>query len=123
LEGSYTIPNGVTSIGQGAFRNCWDLTSITIPEGVTSIGDSAFSECGNLTSITIPSSVTYIGIYALSDCHSLTSATFENPNGWWCRDVDYYEEYLYATNLADPSIAARYLNYNYCMYYWFRNAE
>jgi len=40
-----TIPESVTSIGNGAFHGCWRLTSITIPEGVTSIGDSIFYGC------------------------------------------------------------------------------
>ena len=33
------IPNSVTSIGDGAFRDCYDLTSLTIPNSVTSIGE------------------------------------------------------------------------------------
>ena len=47
-----TIPNSVTSIGDLAFSNCFDLTSITIPNSVTSIGNRAFSYCSGLTSIT-----------------------------------------------------------------------
>ena len=39
------IPNGVTSIGGGAFYDCTGLTSVTIPNSVTSIGKSAFSGC------------------------------------------------------------------------------
>ena len=37
-----TIPNSVTSIGDGAFYYCTSLTSITIPNSVTSIGMWAF---------------------------------------------------------------------------------
>lgn len=37
-----TIPDGVTSIGNNAFKFCESLTSITIPDIVTSIGGSAF---------------------------------------------------------------------------------
>ena len=70
---SVTIPNGVTSIGDQAFRNCSDLTSVTIPNGVTSIGDSAFDNCSALTNINIPGSVTSIGDSAFSSCSGLTS--------------------------------------------------
>ena len=74
-KGELIIPDGVTSIGYSAFRNCTSLTSITIPNSVTSIGDSAFSDCTSLTSVTIPDSVTSIGDYAFAGCDSLTSVT------------------------------------------------
>ena len=69
------IKNGVTSIGDYAFRNCASLTSVTIPEGVTSIGAYAFHWCESLESVTIPSSVTSIGDSAFWNCDSLTSVT------------------------------------------------
>ena len=72
---SYTIPDSVTSIGDGAFWDCTGLTSITIPNSVTSIGNWAFFECTGLTSITIPNSVTSIGDGAFNSCTGLTSIT------------------------------------------------
>ena len=60
INGSITIPNSVTSIGESAFRNS-SLTNVTIPNSVISIGEAAFASCTSLTSITIPDSVTYIG--------------------------------------------------------------
>jgi len=51
ISGSVTIPAGVTSIGQGAFRNR-DVTAVTIPASVTSIREEAFYECTSLTSVT-----------------------------------------------------------------------
>ena len=71
--GDVVIPEGVTSIGDGAFWGCRSLTSVVIPEGVTSIGDSAFAGCSSLTSIVIPEGVTYIGREAFRYCSSLTS--------------------------------------------------
>ena len=72
---SVTIPDRVTSIGDGAFYGCTSLTSIIIPDSVTSIGDDAFAYCTSLTSITLPDNVTTIGSSAFWVCTSLTSVT------------------------------------------------
>ncbi len=74
-QGSYTIPNGVTTIGYEAFYECTDLTSVTIPDSVTTIGEHAFCYCTGLTSVTIGDSVTTIGYYAFYRCDRLTSVT------------------------------------------------
>ena len=68
----------VTSIGDCAFQNCYDLTSVIIPNSVTSIGALAFQKCSRLTSVTIPNSVTSIGSCAFQDCSGLTSVTIPN---------------------------------------------
>ena len=79
-SGSLTIPatynsKPVTSIGNYAFIDCYNLTSVAILENVTTIGDCAFFYCSSLTSITIPVSVTSIGNYAFYNCSSLTGIT------------------------------------------------
>ncbi|MDY5899742.1 MAG: leucine-rich repeat domain-containing protein, partial [Candidatus Limisoma sp.] len=71
-------PNSVTTIGDGAFKNCSGLTSVTIPNSVTSIGYEAFNGCSGLTSVTIPNSVTSIGYEAFYGCSGLTSVTIPN---------------------------------------------
>lgn len=71
--GDVVIPDEVTSIGDEAFKNRTNITSITIPDGVTSIGTYAFANCFNLASINIPDSVTDIGTYAFRECSKLTT--------------------------------------------------
>lgn len=75
---SVTIPSSVTSIGISAFENCTGLTTITIPYGVTSIEFGTFLSCLSLTSVAIPDSVTSIGGRAFSYCSSLTTITIPN---------------------------------------------
>jgi len=64
-----------------------EITNVIVNEGVTTIGNMAFSDCGNLTSITISKSVTNIGDYALQ-ITGLTEIHIENPTpptvGWAC---------------------------------------
>lgn len=67
-----TIDYNVTSIGDDAFRQCTNLTSVNLPNTITSIGYDAFSGC-NLFSIDIPSSVKIIRASAFSSCNNLTS--------------------------------------------------
>lgn len=79
---SVVIPNSVTSIGDYAFSGCL-FTSVTIPNSVMNIGNCAFFLCQSLTSVTIPGSVTNIDAGAFSSCYSLKSVymeSYESPN-------------------------------------------
>lgn len=46
------LPEGVTTIGPGAFSGCAALESVTLP-GVNSIGEGAFDGCSSVTSVTV----------------------------------------------------------------------
>lgn len=72
-----SIPDGVTSIGDHAFRECDNLTSVTIPNSVTHIGHSAFDCCDNLSNVELPNSVIEIGSYAFQGC---AFSSFVIPN-------------------------------------------
>ena len=49
-----TIPEGVQSIGDGAFWGCSSLTSLTLPSSLQSIGEEAFDYCKSLSTLYIP---------------------------------------------------------------------
>ena len=68
---SYSIPSGITTIGNYAFYDCKNLTSVTIPSSVTAIGHSAFGYT-SLSSVTLPSSLQSIGEDAFRYCNITT---------------------------------------------------
>lgn len=63
----------VTAIGEGAFFECHNLTSIKLSKNIAIIKESAFRGCSSLAKITIPDSVTAIGDNAFYECNALTS--------------------------------------------------
>lgn len=70
---SITIPDSVTNIGANAFENCYSAETITITmeSQITSIGNSAFRGCLSLTSMLVPNGVTLIGANTFENCSSL----------------------------------------------------
>lgn len=82
---SVSIPATMKTIGNEAFKNCSNLTSLTF-EGesqLEQIGDYAFMESG-LTTISIPASVTSIGAYAFDENTELKQVYMHcaNPSGY-----------------------------------------
>ena len=71
---SLVIQDNIDEIGNRAFQDCADLTSVTIGNSVTTIGDHAFAGCTGLTSITIPRCVTSIGEGVFYGCAGLIGA-------------------------------------------------
>ena len=76
IGGDVTIPEGVTNIPSWAFSGS-NLKSVVIPQGVVSIGMGAFTECKELKSISIPSGVTDVGAFAFKGCLSLEHVDFQ----------------------------------------------
>lgn len=82
------IPNGVSSIGEGAFVGWDNLKSIIFSNNVTSIHQYAFYGCKSLPSLSIPSSVTSIGENAFSGCDELTTIYISDLSSWCNIDFD-----------------------------------
>lgn len=70
---SVVIKEGVTSIGDYAFRDCFQIRFISIPNSVKYVWGYAFLGCNGLESVDLGSSVTTIGSFAFEGCTALTS--------------------------------------------------
>ena len=68
---SISFPEGLTTIGNYAFYQCFSLTEIVIPDSVTSIGQYAFGSCRAATTVTLGSGVTSIASGAFYGCWEL----------------------------------------------------
>ena len=73
---TYRVPDGVETIGAGAFEDCLALESVSFPDGLQTIGDNAFSNCDALQSVSFPDGLQTIGDYAFSRCDALKSVSF-----------------------------------------------
>ncbi len=104
---SATLPDGLTSIGDRAFRYCMALKEVSIPDGVTRIGESAFGDCASLTAINLPDSLTSMGMFAFNGCYSLR--TLEIP-----ASLNMLEStaLLYCDGLRDITLRCNSVNYS-----------
>ena len=65
-----TLDGNITSIGKHAFDNC-RISTFSVPEGVVIIDDGAFANNPNLQILEIPSTVTMIGCNIVQSCQNL----------------------------------------------------
>jgi len=77
---NYKVPGGITRIGDFAYARS-SMTSLEIPQGVISIGYGAFYHCDNLESVSIPSSVAEIEAYAFSNTPYLNDFLKDTSKG------------------------------------------
>lgn len=79
-DASYSIPDYVTKIGDYAFSDDYStLNSVVIPNSVTEIGEGAFKDFGGLEKIDLPNSLEKIGKEAFKGCSLLTEISI--PEG------------------------------------------
>ena len=116
-DSEFKIPDSVTSIGEGAFYECYSLTSVVIGGSVTSIGWQAFYDCRSLTSVVIPDSVTSIVEAAFYECNNLGIVYYKGTQSEWNQiTIDSWNDsliiatrYYYSEN--EPSEEGNYWHY------------
>lgn len=96
----YTIPQGITSIGEAAFADCSSLFEITLPDNLIRIGNNAFKSsglykiywnaaelkesypafntCANLTKVIFGDTVKYIPRWIFYNCRSIKEVYLSN---------------------------------------------
>ena len=109
---SLTVPEGVTTVAEGAAYYAHNVTAVTFPDSLTHIERCAFQFCDALESVTLPAGLVYIGPSAFSGCEQLIGAVFQTPSGWSVipqggkfQDTKTLRE----ADLAAPATAAEYL--------------
>ena len=72
LKGDIVINEGVTTIGNTAFKGCSNITSVSMPSTVTEIGSKSFENCTNLKTAKLPENIKKINSEAFYNCNNLS---------------------------------------------------
>ena len=100
---SVDIPQGVTSIGNHAFEECFALEEVIIPQSVTSIGLIAFGGCCKLTTLSLGENVETIGGGAFFRCSSLSNITIPKKvkviESGYSGTPSFYRTFAYCSSL------------------------
>lgn len=95
---SETAIRGLNEIGKDAFYQCYNLRNIDIPNTVTTIGDSAFFGCASIETLDIGDGVTKIESNAFCGLSSLTDLEIG-------RNVKYIGNYAFSSCYSLTSIS------------------
>lgn len=75
---SVNLPKTLETIGNKAFAYCYRLCDINIPDSATAIGESSFYYCKNIASVVLPDGITEIKKDTFFGCQSLVSLRMGN---------------------------------------------
>lgn len=82
-----SVPEGVTVIGEMAFKQKKNLREVIIPDTVREIEKDAFFDCDNLDNVVIPASVNTVKAYAFAECDNLKTITFKGSPKHLARNI------------------------------------
>lgn len=73
---SVVLPSTISVIEAAAFKNCTSLISINTPQPLSTIGNYAFDSCISLQAFNLNASLSSLGDGCFRDCSSLTQVSF-----------------------------------------------
>lgn len=68
---SVILPESIKEIDKQAFLSCEAITDVNFPVALNKIGDEAFCYCKSMSEVYIPDNVSYIGRFAFYGCSSM----------------------------------------------------
>lgn len=77
-DGVYTVPEGVSEVGELCFNGDTTMKKIIIPDSVERICSGAFAGCSGLVEVEMADSVKYIGSHAFYGCSMLEKIRLSN---------------------------------------------
>ena len=90
------VHEGITELGDYAFRSCTKITDVTLPHSLVRVGVSAFEGCSKLKTVTFGTGLRTVEQYAFLDCTALTGVYISNVDAWCQADfVDYSSSPMY----------------------------
>jgi len=79
---SITIPEGIVEVGVKSFYNANSLKEVIFPSTITKLGDGSFMGCVNIKLVSLPKGLIEIGSFSFADCSGLTEINVpENIKG------------------------------------------
>ena len=75
---SIVLGSNIETIGDLSFYGCSSLKAISLSGKIKSIGNSAFEKCTGLTSLNIPKNIELIDTEAFANCINIVELNFEN---------------------------------------------
>ncbi len=71
----YSVPESISSIGNGAFEGALYLTDIALHDNIQELGVMAFRDCQALKQVSMPASLNHVPFGTFSGCNSLENVT------------------------------------------------
>ena len=71
------LSEGIEQVGENAFWYCTSITSLSLPSTLKEVGQAAFRGLERLKTLTIPGSLSYLPYHSFSLCHDLESIVIE----------------------------------------------